>query len=902
MLYIFSRISPTEGNVNHDRMNHRKINRIVAAVIFLAAEAVYLATMAPTLSFWDCGEVIAVSRTLGIPHPPGAPFFLLIGHLFSMFPLFHDIGARVNFISTLESSATVMLAYLITVRLIAMKRGGSPDQWSLPEKIAAYGGAAIGALALAFCESFWFNAVETGLWAASSFFTATVVWMILCWYEEDPAPGNERWLLAVMYMIGLSIGVHLLCLLALFSVILVFYFKRYEVTPYSGALLLVWSLGLFFLIYRVIIKELPVLLVTTSWWGLAALLILLTYGIWMTHRNRMPLWNTGLLAVLLLVLGYTTYLLIFVRAHAAPPINENNPSTIASFFSYVNREQYGEWPLWPRRWSSEPVHQYFYNRYTGEFDYFLNYQLSHMYLRYFGWQFIGRGGDMEGALVDWSLLWGLPFLAGMVGMVDHFRKNWKMATVVAVLFAMTGVILVVYLNQPEPQPRERDYSYVGSFFAFALWIGMGMEFLISRLAARFGGGGDGHRRALLAAAFAVLAGLVLVDGRMLQANYRTHDRSGNYVPWDWAWNILQSCDRDAILFTNGDNDTFPLWYLQEVEHIRQDVRVVNLSLANTGWYLLQLKHERPRGAKTIAFSLGDDELSGITYEPIDSMRVAVPAGPEQRRLLDDARASGSSLPTAPSDSLRWTLVPGLTYKGQGFLRPQDLAVFEIVAGNYGNRPIYFALTVDPESMIGLEKHLRLDGMVYRVVPLQSASPMSFVDSGKLYGNLFSTYRYRNLANRDVYIEQTGRDLAGNYPPLFVRLALDLSASKDGPMVVPGRSGQPVSRQRGELAVEVLDRASALFPLDRFPVTPALAYSAVSIYSQHGAKQKAYPYIHYLETLARQGDVSSDPALYLTLARAYRAVRREREAEAVLDRLRKFLPEMERQMDSLKQKQ
>ncbi|NTV24739.1 MAG: DUF2723 domain-containing protein [Chlorobiaceae bacterium] len=879
-------------------MNHRKLNRIIAAIMFLVAEVVYLATMAPTLSFWDCGEVIATSYTLGIPHPPGAPFYLLFGHLFSMLPFFHDIGARVNLLSTLESSATVMLTYLITVRMIIAYRGSNPDKWAAGEKISAYGGAAIGALALAFSESFWFNAVETSLWAASSFFTATVIWMVLCWHEEDPAPGNERWFLAVMYLIGLSIGVHLLSLLALFSVILVYYFKKYEVNVRSFGVMLLVSLALFFLIYRVIIKELPVFLVNASWWGLPVLVAVLASGIWYTHRNRQVLANTVLLSILLLVLGYTTYLLIFVRAHAGPPINENDPSTISAFFSYVNREQYGEWPLWPRRWSPEPVHQYFYDRYSSDLDYFLSYQLNHMYFRYFGWQFIGRQHDMEGALVDWGMLWGLPFITGLVGMVSHFRRNWKMATVVAALFAMTGVILVLYLNQPQPQPRERDYSYVGSFFAFALWIGIGIESLFSQLSERLKQG-SGSKSTGLAIAI-VCAGLLLVNGRMLQANYRTHDRSGNFVPWDWAWNILQSCDKDAILFTNGDNDTFPLWYLQEVERIRTDVRVVNLSLANTGWYLLQLKHESPRGAMPIGFSIGDAELADINYMPADSMQVAVPAGPEQRRLFDDARRSGVPLPSAPSDSLRWTLVPGLKYKGQGYLRPQDIAVFEIVASNYGRRPIYFALTVDPEGMIGLDKSLRLDGMAYRVVPMHSASPMSFVDPGTLYGNLFRTYRYRNLNNPDVYIEQTGRDLAGNYPPLFTRLAIDLVASPAGQVMVPGPSGTRVAMNRGQLAVEVLDRASKQFPIDRFPVTPELAGSVVSIYSGQGAKQKAYPYIKYLEILASQSDEQRDPAMFITLARAYKAMGRQEDADAVFERLKRALPDMGRQLDSLKQ--
>ena len=898
-------------------MKHRKLNRVIALFLFLVAEIVYLSTMAPTLSFWDCGEVIATSYTLGIPHPPGAPLFLLIGHIFSMLPFFHDIGARINLISTLESSATVMLTYLITVRFITLYRAADPDKWTLPEKISAYGGAIVGALALAFSESFWFNAVETGLWAASSFITATIVWLMLCWYEEDPAPGSERWLLAVMYMIGLSIGVHLLCLLALFSLVLVYYFKKYELSWRSSGVMVLVSLALFFLIYKGIIKELPVLFVRTSWWGVPSLIALLVAGVYYTHRKRMALLNTALMAVLLLILGYTSYMLIFVRAHAGPPINENNPSTLDAFFSYVNREQYGEWPLWPRRWSPEPVHQYFYDQYSSDLDYFFSYQLSHMYMRYFGWQFIGRGGDMEGALVDWTKLWGLPLFAGIAGVVAHYRRHWKMAMVVSALFIMTGLVLVLYLNQTEPQPRERDYSYVGSFFAFALWIGIGVESLFSWISGKMKPA-DNRQSTWLAAGLVVF-GLLAIDGNMLQANYRTHNRSGNYVPWDWAWNILQSCDKDAILFTNGDNDTFPLWYLQEVERIRTDVRVVNLSLANTGWYLMQLKHERPRGAKPIDFSLSDEDLSGISYVPVDSMDVAVPAGLEQRRLLQDAQRSGVALPGAPSDSLRWRLVPGLTYKGQGYLRPQDIAVFEIVAGNYGRRPIYFALTVDPDGMIGLEHQLRLDGLVYRLVPFTSKPATSggstdqtgpykslysfepcLIDPGVLYGNLFSRYRYRNVNNPNVHIEETGRNLISNYPSLDVRLALALSASPKDSVMVSGPTGAPVRRQRGALAMEVLDRERSLFPVARYPLNPQLAGSVVSIYAAGGAKQKAYPYIHYLEALASQSDMQHEPLLFYTLARAYRSVGREREAVSVIDSLKRAIPGISRQLDSLKQ--
>ena len=863
-------------------MTHRTINRILAALLFLVAEVLYLRTMAPTFSFWDCGEFIATAYTLGIPHPPGAPLFLLLGRLFSIIPLFSDIGARVNLISTLASAATIMLTYLITVRLIILYRKSDPDLWSFAEKVAAYGGAVIGALALALSDSFWFNAVEAEVYALSSLFTAVVFWLILCWYEEEPKQGHERLLLLVMYIIGLSIGVHLLSLLAVFAIALVYYFKKYKVTVKSFALLALVSSGLFFLIYVVIIKGLPLLLQMTSWWGFFLFLVLLVYGTWYSHKHRMVRLNTLLLSLFLIIIGYTSYGMISVRAQAGPPINENNPSSSGEFVSYLNRDQYGDMPLWPRRWSPEPVHQYFYQQYSSDLDFFLTYQMRKMYFRYFGWQFIGREHDMEGAGVDWSVLWGIPFLVGMVGAVTHFRRQWKMGLVVTALFVLTGAALVIYLNQTEPQPRERDYSYVGSFFAFALWIGIGIESIWQWLGVRF------KRAPLLVAVLTVVTGLFLIDGRMLQANYRVHDRSGNYVPWDWAWNMLQSCEKDAILFTNGDNDTFPLWYLQEVARIRTDVRVVNLSLANTGWYLDQLKNTTPRGAKPVAFGLSDGEISGITYMPIDSVDAVLPSMMAKRELLHESQMHGLSLPAEPADTMTWLLKPGLTFDGQGYLRPQDIAVYEILMNNFSGRPIYFALTVDPESMIGLENYLRLDGLAYKVVPLKSDDPMSFVDPALLYRNLVQRYRYRNLNNAHVTLEETSRRLCGNYNPLFVRLALGLAAKPDEFLPIRDESGDERRVRRGTLALQVLDTSARLLPLAQYPMNPELAGSVVALYVRLGEKQKSSAYITYLEKLGSHSTPGSDPQLYYVLARAYQDVGREKDARQIIEMLAKEL--------------
>ena len=861
-------------------MNHKMINRGIAAMLFLLTGMVYMMTMAPTLSFWDSGEFIATSYTLGVPHPPGAPLFLLIGRLFSMIPFFEDTGARVNLLSTLSASATVMLTYLITVRLIVMYRKTEPASWDALEKLSAYGGAAVGALALAFSDSFWFNAVETEVYAPSLFFTALVVWFVVRWYDEPAESGNERWLMAAMYVIGLSIGVHLLSLLAIFAVCMVYYYKEYEVTPLSFLVMMLASSAAFLLVYIGIIKGLPVLMQYASWGGMVILLGGIICVVYYAHANRFRLLHTVGMSLFLVVVGYTSYALIYVRANASPSINENNPSTGKAFFSYLNREQYGDFPLWPRRWSAEPLHQYFYQQYGSDTDYFLRYQMNHMYLRYLGWQFIGREGEIEGADVDWSQLWGLPFLVGVFGAVSHFRREWKMGSVITALFILTGAALVVYLNQTEPQPRERDYSYTGSFFAFAIWIGIGAESLLSRL--RKGLSGATMRQALTIAALGGL--LLLVNGRMLVANYHTHDRSGNYVPWDWAWNMLQSCEKDAILFTNGDNDTFPLWYLQEVEGIRTDVRVVNLSLANTGWYLEQLKNTSPNGAKKIAFSLSDEELREISYVAIQPVEVDLPAGQRKEELVKEYRAAGLDVPETLVDTLRWQIMPSVTFRGQGFLRPQDIAVYEIMMNNFTTRPIYFAITVGRDNLLGLDEYLRLDGLAYRVVPVKNTEGGNFVGASRLWTNLCSVFRYRNLDDPAVYIEETSRRLSGNYKPLFASLAVELAKNPEGELNVRDDKGDLRKASRKDLAIEALDKSQEVLPLGRYGLDPGVAASVVSLYVSLGEKEKADPYIAFLEELAGKTSLREAPQVYYALAIALREVGRTGEAEKILDRL------------------
>ncbi len=511
---------------------------------------------------------------------------------------------------------------------------------------------------------------------------------------------------------------------------------------------------------------------------------------------------------------------------------------------------------------------------------FFRYQMGHMYLRYLGWQFIGRSGEVEGANVDWSQLWGLPFLIGLFGAFSHFRREWKMGSVVTALFILTGAALVIYLNQTEPQPRERDYSYTGSFFAFALWIGIGAESLLSQLRKRLSG--ETLQRALTITALGGL--LLIVNGRMLLANYHTHDRSGNFVAWDWAWNILQSCETDAILFTNGDNDTFPLWYLQEVEGIRTDVRVVNLSLANTGWYLDQLKNTSPNGAKKIVFSLSDEELREISYVAIEPVEVDLPAGSRKEELAEEYRQKGLDLPDALVDTLRWQVKPSVTFRGQGFLRPQDVAVYEILMNNFAMRPIYFALTVGHDNMLGIEDYLRLEGLTYKVVPVKNIEEGNQVDISTLWTNLLTVFRYRNLDNPEVYIEETSRRLSGNYKPLFVSLAVALAEQPEEDLQVRDKSGALRNASRRKLALEALDRSQEVLPLKRYGIDPGVASTIVSLYVSLGEKEKADLYITFLEQLADLTSLRETPQVYYALALSLREVGREDESKKILDQL------------------
>ncbi len=936
------------------------VKTLVAAFVFIFTFLVYLDTMAPTVSFWDCGEFIAVSHTLSVPHPPGSPLYLLLGRVISILPFvggaaldpvlnepqFHTIAYRINMLSPIATAFANMFLFLIIARLVVEWRGPVKDA---ADKWIAYGGGFIGSMAIAFSDSHWFNAVEAEVYSMSIFFTAIVVWLILKWSEKvDEGFAGSRYILIISYMMGLAISVHMLNLLTIPFIALIMYtklnpeedgvemmvnmlavigimaislmvaiemalpatsteylrmadgdrnaklmtmglifsvitggglyglsqvFKADRRKRFWKQTLLMAAAGAAYLLIAVgIIKGMPKLAsvmggllntdnavsaigatFTVSIIGLVVL-IYFAPAIW---RSRAVELRLGIMAFMLVLVGFTSYQTIFIRSSQDPNIDENDPETVARAVSYLEREQYGSYPVFYRdRWGENPLNRNtavpgrvvkvnstgkigtitnvngdqvvveisgrevnqrisnlsaIVNGYTSRSDFFWRYQINHMYIRYFKWQFWGRIGDKA----DISQLWGLPFLLGLAGMGHHFSRDSKRAFSVLALFMLTGFAILLYLNQDDPQPRDRDYSYVGSFYAFAIWIGIGAAALLEKLKEWKKGS-----PAIYSAAIAVL--FLIVPMNMLRANYHTHDRTGNYVAWEYSYNLLNTCDHNAIIFTNGDNDTFPLWYLQEVEGIRKDVRVVNLSLLNTPWYIKQLKQMDP----PVPISLSDEEIEGMGLYPWEEREMYIPA---PAKSYD--RPETGTLEEGAS-GLRWNLKPTIsrqtnpeTGKLRGGLRVQDIMIYEILRINEWEQPIYFAVTVSPSNQIGLENYLRMDGQAYQLMPYKVG--MS-IDKEIMYDKIVNTYRYTNLNNPDVYYPPNVQRLLQNYRKGFLQLVYEYGLN---------------NAENRDKALDVMHRMDELVPDETIPITYIDLYLQIAqMYDQLGDEASARRYM------------------------------------------------------------
>ena len=852
------------------------INKIIALITFIFSFMVYVISMAPTTSFWDCGEFIATSVIMGVPHPPGTPLYLLLGNLFSQLPTFSDIGARVNLISPIFSALSVMFLYLIIVEMIEKFRGESKI---FSDYLITYGSAFIGALTFAFTDSHWFNAVEAEVYSLSTFFTSIVVWLILKWSKNSGDRGNVRYILIIAYMFGLAIGIHLLNLLALPFIALIIYFNNYNFKIGTFIATIGITLISFILIYLGIIKGIPNI---ANMYGIStAVILVLSVFLLMIYSISKEYYqfSTIITCFVLILIGFSTYTTIFIRASQHPNINENNPDTVKAALAYMNRDQYGDWEILNPGFTLARSECAYSNRWTEnknnpstseQINFLWNYQIKEMYLRYFAWQFIGKESyedrswelvTIKGELIkklrgiDWDR-YGipLPLLLGVIGIIFHFSRDWKRALAILALFLATGLMIILYLNQYDPQPRERDYSYVGSFFAFSIWIGIGVAAIQEKIKEWLEG--------VEIAAFvsAGLTGILLIAMpiSMLANDFKEHSRKGNYVAWDYAYNMLNSCEPNGIIFTNGDNDTFPLWYIQEVEGVRTDVRVVNLSLLNTSWYIEQLKNQEPK----IPLKLKDESIKKL--DPVFGTAYALqkwtsiwPELKAQYNQFTKAQYGtnysvsnfGILSKWGPTDAYVNSNNNKITFqlrpKLSNYLRVQDIMILQIIEDAIKNRPIYFAVTVAPNNRLGLDSYLEMEGLVYKLTFNESTENSSIPrlnydkmlqnitvandynnmiynsdDYLQHYNNGFGIYRYRNLDNPNVYYNENIQRLIQNYRSSFLQLALyDLY------------SGNPNNKDK---TVDVLYKMDKYFPQNIIPTTdPDLDIQIGRIYNQAG---------------------------------------------------------------------
>jgi len=877
-------------------MDFKKVNNWTGWIVTLIACTVYIMTSEATGSFWDCGEFISSAYKLQIPHPPGAPMFVLLGRLFII--LFgdnpHTAAKAVNIMSALASGFTIMFLFWTITHFAKKIVQKGAEALSNNQVVAIMGAGIVGALAYTFSDSFWFSAVEGEVYALSSFFTALVFWAILKWEQKADQPGADKWVIFIFFMMGISVGVHLLNILTIPAIVMVYYFRNYKASFWGGVIA--------FFIGVIITGFVQVVLIqyTIKWAGafdvkfvndfhlpffsgFAAFFVLLaailTVGILFANKKGYYFLKLGIWSTVFFMLGYTSYLTTMIRSNADPSVDMFNVDNPVTLVGYLSREQYGDWPiaygpdfvdevktvdgsdkyvktndsyelvgkyvkndwgsatnahLFPRMWDPSNDRQQYdaFESFGGvEFKkdekigekapvetevtmrqnvrFFTNYQLGFMYLRYFLWNFAGKQNDLQGfgnardgnfitgiSFLD-NLINGdqtkmpetikaqnkannklflLPLILGIIGFVYQIKKERKDFIITTLLFFFTGIAIVIYLNQQGFQPRERDYAYVGSFYAFAIWIGLGVLQVIAWF--------NRFLNQKMAALSATLLCLLAVPTLMAQQEWDDHDRSKKTLALDMAKNYLESCPPNAILFSFGDNDTYPLWYAQEVEGIRPDVRVVVNSLLGSDWYMRELRYKVNESDKfDVIFT--EDQVAGekleislynplpgyndSTYYNLDSVFRNVVANPNNlalyktnRRDRDfniypttkfkvpinkaDAIASGIAKPTDNIlDNLLIDYNSGAMYKN-------DLAMLAIIATTKFKRPVCFTSNQEL-SKLGIDKYVRLRGMSYELVPFEVQNPVN-AEAG--YNTVMTKFAFGNAKNSGVYFDEENR--------------------------------------------------------------------------------------------------------------------------------------------------
>jgi tetratricopeptide (TPR) repeat protein/MFS family permease len=951
--------------------NYQRFNNIVGWLVFAIASFVYLSTMEPTASFWDCGEYISCAYKLEVGHPPGAPLFLLIGRFFSLFA-FGDtskVGMMINAMSALCSSFTILFLFW-SITALGRKIMEKSGELTSGKLFAILGAGAVGALAYTFSDSFWFSAVEGEVYAMSSFFTAITFWAILKWEREADQPHADRWIILIAYLIGLAIGVHLLNLLVIPAVVFIYYFKKYDKITRKGiiitGLLSVVILGgiqggVIPLIVKLAAK-IEIFAVNTiglpfnSGTIIYALLLVggIVFGLRYTTKMVKPILNTVILCFTVILIGYSSFIILVIRSQANTPMDENNPENAVNLLSYLNREQYGTWPilhgqyftapvikyddgnpvysqdektgkyvisddrkgsvpvydprfttLFPRLWSNQSNHVAGYRNWTNTRNYqritinnpqtgetetvekptfgenvkfFFQYQLGWMYSRYFAWNFIGRQNEIQGhgspnegnwktgltGLDESRLgpqtglpdnaennkgnnsLYAFPFILGLIGLFYQIKKDGKNASVVGLLFFFTGIAIVVYLNQKPFEPRERDYAYAASFYAFAIWIGLGVlaiyDFLQSKM------------NQMVSATAATAVCLLAVPTIMAKEEWDDHDRSNRYIARDFARNYLESCAPNAILFTNGDNDTFPLWYAQEVEGIRTDVRVVCLELLNTDWYIDQMVHKAYK-SDPVPFSLKKDQYRQGTRDVVLFHDRGIKGNISVKELMEFVRSEDKAnklevqsgtfynyFPTrnmsVPVDSatvvnngtvpkeLAGRIVKSIDWSMQGnYVQKNDLMVIDLLSQNDWKRPIYFAATAPASSYLNLAPYLQLEGLAYRLVPIkQTAAEQqqeTRIATDTMYNNIMTKFVWGGMEKKDVFLDD-----------VFVR-----SCALNVRQRIAALGSALAAEGKKEQAIKVLDKCLEITPEENVPFDGTIFSIAIAYY-QAGADKKA----------------------------------------------------------------
>jgi len=934
-------------------MSIKSVYRSIATIVFLITAVILFMTVQPSVSFWDPGEISAASYSLQVPHPPGGPLWLIIGRFFSMIPFAHNIGFRINTVSVLAGAFSVLLLFLSAVKVIEGYRG--KNYKNIPDALVTYISAAIGALAFAFCDTFWFNAVESNYFAVSTLLFSLVIWLMMDWYEKAEVKTNEKYIILMAYLIGLSTGVHLMSVLAILTFISVVVMRKYvtddEMYKKSAyiflihvGILLVFAIGLWAsqtsstppsadeyhafdskfkwimlgisaiymgalwkkifnrnsfyvpimiggiilgIAYPGIVKGFPALLlalggpdVGTNLLILVIILAVLIYlTFWSVKKNKQIL-HIASLSLLFTLLGFTTYAMIIIRSNQDTPMNENSPDNFKKLMYYLDREQYGDFPIFDRRFSQEPNQQGIYTNYTSDLDFMWRYQINHMFNRYFLWNFAGKVSTDQDAGVNWNQLYGIPLLIGLLGLYFHFKKDWKMASAWLILFIIMGYLIAFYQNQQEPQPRDRFYFYPAAFFVFATWIAIGVREIAGLISEKIKNPSTART-----AVFACLGlSLLLIPGNMLRTNYFSHDRSRNWLPWDFSYNLLQSCKPNAILFTNGDNDTFPLWYLQDVEGVRRDIRVVCLSLANTDWYVEQLKNNTPYGALKVKFSLSDQDIKALQPVQWEPQLVTIPVSQEAIKEFDVTDTS-----VTHNGKISFMMNNTLQFGDVKAIRIQDIVVRDIVENNTWDRPIYFASTCSQDCFIGMDNYLQMQGLASQLVPERMVgandvnadiTAKDLFDINPSYSKTYSNgFKFRGINDKTVFFDQTETRLIQNYRNIYIRLAYYyLNVEKND-----------------DMCVKTLDKMEQVIPRSVVDIDYRFLYDIGNLYYAAGAMDKYKDIAADVEKEASKhldvtaNDLQSPYNAYSILERTYMNLKEYDKAISILEKLQIYFP-------------